>query len=250
MPELDVTAAERTITREWGGFVDRLRALDGPGWDRPTRLTGWSVRDLVAHTVWGTSMEADALRRWRTGETDPADGRTVDAATAPAELLAEITSSTGALGAELARVVNGDPGRPVPMPYGEMPVALVLQVFVMEAGVHASDLAAAVGDENRLEPDVVTATVPVLAAFLPVFGGAAEEKPAEGTVVALDAPSIDLRLRFTDGAWSVDRGDSPAEVISGDDSTLTLFALGRVPATSVRGPAPARDAFKAWFPGP
>jgi uncharacterized protein (TIGR03083 family) len=230
--------------------VNRLRALDAAGWDRPTRLAGWSVRDLVAHTVWGTSMEADALRRWRTGEADPAEGRTVDATTVPAELLAEITSSTGELGAELARVAGGDPGRPVPMPYGEMPVALVVQIFVMEAGVHASDLAAALGEEARLEPDVVAATVPVLGAFLPVFASTAEEKPADGTVVALDAPSVALRLRFSDGVWSVDGGDSPAEVISGDDSTLTLFALGRVPASAVHGPAPARDAFKAWFPGP
>jgi hypothetical protein len=46
-------------------------------------------------------------------------------------------------------------------------------------------------------------------------------------------------------------GDGPAEVIAADDdSTLVLFALGRLPAEAVHGCTSTAHRFKTWFPGP
>jgi uncharacterized protein (TIGR03083 family) len=248
---LSADEVRRAVAREWDRFESTLRSLPGSDWDRPTILTGWSVRDLVAHTAWGTSMEADALRRWRTGEAGPAEGQPVDPAIPPQRLLAEQLASSGELRGQLAQLGDGDPARAVPMPYGEVPLDLVLQIVAMEAGIHAYDVTATCQGGQRLDADVVAATTVVLGAYLPILASAAPERPAEGTLVALRSPSIDLRLRLDGGAWALADGDGPAEVIAADDdSTLILFALGRVPAGAVHGCTSAAHRFKAWFPGP
>jgi hypothetical protein len=139
------------------------------------------------------------------------------------------------------------------MPYGPVPIDLVLPIFTMEAGIHAHDLLATCGRPEALSVEVVTATAIVLAAYLPILASAAEaeEPPAEGTVVALRSPSVDLRLRFSERAWAPANGHGPIDVIAADDDTsLLLFALGRAPVEVVHGSASAAGKFKAWFPGP
>jgi hypothetical protein len=87
--------------------------------------------------------------------------------------------------------------------------------------------------------------------YLPILASAAAEPPADGTVVALRSPSVDLRLRFSEQAWTPANGHGPIDVIAADDDTsLLLFALGRAPAGVVHGSASAAGKFKAWFPGP
>ncbi|WNB87139.1 maleylpyruvate isomerase N-terminal domain-containing protein [Cellulomonas sp. ATA003] len=136
MPD-DVTATAALIRAEWAGF---LALLDGalregtlpdgspgevpaevPGavrggspdgartvWDRPSRLAGWTVEDLVRHVHWGTTLETAGLRLATSGGAGVAHGRelTVDrdaivpalrqALDALTAALADATSSTGA----------------------------------------------------------------------------------------------------------------------------------------------------------
>ena len=251
---LSAAEVQRVVRRAWDRYVTVLDSLAPCDWDRPTELAGWAVRDLVAHTVWGVSMQADALRRWRTKADGPGAGRTVDPSSEPATLLDAQVAACAELAHALDHlagpdVVHGDQ-RPVPMPYGELPVDLVLQILAMEAAVHDRDLQAVVGDPDPLGPHAVSATAVVLAAFLPVLASTSGKAPAAGTAVVLRSPTLELGLRHDGSSWSVGPAAASAEVISGDDSSLVLFALGRAPARAVSGSARARADFKAWFPGP
>jgi uncharacterized protein (TIGR03083 family) len=256
MSEDTRSAADRTrdaVDRDWGSAVDRLAVLDDDGWATPTRCAGWTVADLVRHTVWGVSMEADALRRVRLAEDGTADGLDLPRDTPPTELLARLREARSDLVDELGQVA-ADPGRPAPMPYGDVPVSAVLDVFVMEAAVHAGDVAHALGADVPLEPDAVAATAAVLAAFFPVFAANSTSPPADGTTFALAGSSVRLAGGWTDGALQMGDVDAPAVSVTGEDSPVLLFALGRLPADdprlTVTGDAGLARAFKTYVPGP
>lgn len=257
MSALSAEAVRQAVRREWDRFLALATSSaagdDGGSWRRPTRLAGWTVADLAVHAVWGVSMEADALRRARTGDAGAAEGRMLQASTEPNVVLDALHEAERSLLDELALVSDADGERPVPMPYGIVPLAGVLPIFVMEAGVHANDLAAAVGADEELAPDVRAATAPVLRIFLPALAAAASERPREGTTVSLDGPTVSLRFRFADGRWTAD-DDAPATsaVTADDDSTILLYALGRIEPDDRRLNATDRtvlEAFKRWCPG-
>lgn len=242
-----------SVGRSWGRFLAQLRAAGDGDWSRPTRLAGWTVADLAAHAVWGASMEADALRRWRTGAPGRAEGRTIDASAGADALIAAFDEAQQALVGELARLDGEDRDRPVPMPYADLPLDSVLPILVMEAGVHTNDLLAAFGNDEPLPEDVTAASVTFLKVFAPFLAAQAAEVPSDPTVVRLSSPGIDLRLSFAGGTWSLtgpgDSGDEAhVAVRAADDSTLMLYALGRVD-TGVEPPEAGRT-FKRWFPGP
>lgn len=238
---LTADQAREAVARCWGSA---LEALPDDAWERPTRCTGWSLLDLTRHAAWGTSMEADALRRSRLGEagsgigTEPTGGR--------AEVEPAVRASVAALVSELDRAA--ELGDAVEIPFGAVPSPFALQVFTMEAGVHADDVLAAMGRDEPLGPDVVAATSVVLAAVLPVL---AAEVPAEGTVVGLTGPTVDLRFGVVDGAWQAVDAAPTVSVRGSSDTAVLRFVLGR---TGADDPALEVDegarAFKAWFPGP
>lgn len=255
---LAVAEVRAAVAREWGRFIATLPAsADTAGWRARTRCQDWTVADLAAHTVWGASMEADALRRARLGLTEPAEGRTIDAAAvAPEVIVAELYAARQALVEELAVLGDHDGDRIVPLPYGQLPLAVFLPILVMEAGIHTDDLAAAVRlSDDPLPDDVVVAGTAFLATFLPLLAATAQETPAPGTVVALRGATVDLRLSFGDRGWSTETvSDATALIESEDDSTIVRFALGRLapgdPRLAVSGFPGLGHAFKRWFPGP
>ncbi|MEJ2870894.1 maleylpyruvate isomerase family mycothiol-dependent enzyme [Actinomycetospora sp. OC33-EN08] len=242
----DVQARE-AVARCWGGALEVLETLPDDGWALPTRCAGWSVLDLARHGAWGTSMEADALRRAGAGEDGSGVGIEPDGG--PSAVLAALRASVADLVAALDRPGVGEGS--VTIPFGGIPAAFALQVFAMEAGVHADDLAAALGRDGELGADVVTATGVVLPAVFPVLAATAGQVTAEGTVVALQGPTLDLRFGVVDGAWAAVDLAPTATVRSDSDTALLRFALGRVGADD---PALQVDegarAFKTWFPGP
>ena len=245
---LPLDAVRAAVDREWERFRGLLGSLD---WSAPTRLPGWNVGDLAVHAVWGVSMEADALHRRRTGRDGRADGRTVPAGAVREEL----GVACAALGGELDRLTEDDLGSTVPLPYGDVPVVVFSQILVMEAGVHTSDLAVAAGRASGLAPDVVEATAMTLRLFLPGLAVSASERPATGTTIALCGETVDLGFRYVGDRWEATPGPAPADAtITCDDSTVLLFALGRVPGTdarlSISGDQDAGRRFKLWMPGP
>ena len=168
------------LQREWEWVTRLLAGLGDEDWNQPTRCAGWTILDLGRHVVWGVSMEADALRRARTGERDPADGTTMADDSRPQEVLEALDTAVADLDAE-ARELGPDAGtRTCPMPYGDVPLSVALDVFVYEAGIHASDFAHALGEERPLADDVVPATAFVTTQFLPVFASGGTTSPLPG----------------------------------------------------------------------
>ena len=94
--------------------------------------------------------------------------------------------------------------------------------------------------------------VELLPAFLPL---AATRLADEGAGFRLVAPTTTTTVVSRDGSWQTGEPlpDLACE-IRGDDSSIALFALGRVgadhPSLEVEGPAALAKGFKDFFPGP
>ncbi|MCK6210043.1 maleylpyruvate isomerase family mycothiol-dependent enzyme [Georgenia sp. EYE_87] len=263
--------ATSLIGRDWASFLD---LLDGAGWETPTRLEGWSVEDLARHVHWGMTLEADALELLA--------ARSVGGAAAAAGAVGQAGEAAGPAG-EASRVARGepleapreqivpalrsararllralaaapsDPAAPVPMPYGDMPLAFALQIFVMEAAVHRSDLAHAVGVDDRLGPGTHAAAASVLQAFWPVLAADATAVPPAGTGFLLRGASVSIEAEYDGAAWAAPTGPH-AVVISGDDDAVLLAGYGRLPVEAARvriaGDVALARRLKEYVPGP
>jgi uncharacterized protein (TIGR03083 family) len=169
---IEPATATDVVRTEWTRFVDTLAAAGPEVWERPTRLAGWTVEDLARHVHWGTTLEADGLALAASGSAGPAAGAPLEG---PRE---EIVPALRRAVAGLVRCLEVLP-RPVtgavPMPYGELPMALALDVFVMEAALHGSDLADAVPGRGRggdsLPPEARGSSATVMQAFWPAPHG-------------------------------------------------------------------------------
>jgi uncharacterized protein (TIGR03083 family) len=255
-PDQGLTPAQAraAVARDWGRALDALDGLGDAAASTPTRCTGWTVTDLARHAAWGTTMEADALRRSRTGA--PGSGEGHEPTGGPAEVAAALRAGVADLDAELAHAADLAPDAALTIPFGTIPALFGLCVFTMEAGVHADDVVAACGRDEAWGDDVVRATTTVLPPVLPVLAGAGgETPPPEGTVLALRGSTVDLRFALLDGAWQAAPGeDATATVVGADDTAVLRFALGRTgaddPRLSLEGETGLAAGFKRWFPGP
>jgi uncharacterized protein (TIGR03083 family) len=250
---LDLHTSRDAIVREWDKFFVRLQGTSD--WDTPVRCEGWSIADLVAHTAWGISMEADALSRIKKGDTDPASGVVQDPKANREALLDAATAARDQLYTQLEQLTPEDLSKSAPMPYGPIPVPFALQVFVMEAGVHGNDLADALGQPEELAEDVITATAIVLGGSLPLLAQASQMVPASGMTYRLTGTNVSLDLANLEEGWQVGPVEiEPDCMISASDSDLILFAMGRIPSDdtslTITGDTGMASQFKAYFPGP
>lgn len=284
------------VAREWGAVVGMLRLADDAAWRARTRLAGWTLSDLVRHTHWGTTLEADGLRLLGTDGAERAAGWVPDVPDTdlPDALAGAADGLVARLGA-LAAWLDGlapapappvpDPQVPappdpragvVPMPYGDVPLALALDVFTMEAAVHRSDIAHALGrpEGATIAPDAVPACVTFLGTYLGYFGAAAQARPPDGTLLRLRGESFVLDARFASGAWSAatraaaagtdghdgvpaivgDGTTAPTTTLTGTDSAVLLVAYGRLPLDAaplaVGGDPEHAARLKEYLPGP
>jgi uncharacterized protein (TIGR03083 family) len=250
---LNVEEARDSIAREWATFADRLARAHEQAWSAQTRLAGWTVADLVVHAVWGVTMEADALRRARLDLPGRADGRTVSPDEDRAVLTENVRQARAELVDELAQLDGQDLSSTAPMPHGDVPIGVLLDVFAMEAGIHGSDLAAALGDEQPLSPTVVRATETFLLGFLPMLAQASPP-PAGADSFALTGDTVRITGHWREQGLVVDETNRPALTIEGDDTAVLLFALGRAQADDARlrhhGDRDLAVNFKSYVPGP
>lgn len=255
---LGLTQARDAVRRDIGEAIDLLTEIDPSDWDLPTRLEGWSVRDLGRHLADGQELQAEGWNRLRRGEDEPADPATMSSDD-PDEIVTAIGDRHDRFLAELDAVDEADLARGCPMPYGTLPGAVVLQVAAMEAGVHRSDLEDALGRNGiHLEPDTLDAIFTILPGFLPQLAMAATERPGPGTGIRLAASDgATISLRFGGSGWeTVDAGatTAPAYTVSGEPAAVALFALGRIPANhgslTIEGDVEMAGRFKVHFPGP
>jgi uncharacterized protein (TIGR03083 family) len=249
---IDLATATAVIRAQWTRFADTLAAAGPEVWEKPTRLAGWTVEDLARHVHWGTTLESDGLRLAAAGQAGPAAGTPLEGSRE--EIVPALRQAFADLLRCLEQVPEPLPGA-VPMPYGEVPMPLALQVFVMEAAVHGGDLSDAVtGTGGRaLPPEARASCAAVFQGFWSALAAAATAAPAGGTTVRLAGPTVRMEATFDGAAWAPVAGE-PSVVVEGSDDDVLLFAYGRLPFEAanltVTGDREVAVRFKEFVPGP
>lgn len=224
--------------------------------DRPTRLTGWVVRDLVAHVAWGQAMEAAALRKALDGEAGPLPPGPRPAAPDPVGALHRGHAALTEAVAAVAEHADVDSLGAVRLPTGVLPVQGAALLFAVEATTHAADLADALGVAHALTPEALTACIAFTVPLLD-YTGALGCGARVGTTLALRGCRLTVRATRDEKTWRFETGpgNGPVDVtVAGSDEALVLFTLGRLAADSdrlsVSGDADLAARFKDFFPGP
>lgn len=247
---MDGTTATEVVDQQWRRVLDLLgEVADRSQWSRPTRLDGWDVHALARHVHWGMTLEADGLRLAQGGEGVAAGLPGPDD---PDQLLRALGAAHRRLVEEL-RATATDDDATVPMPYGRIPLPVARTIFVMEAGMHRSDVEHAVRGEVMLARDVVGACAEFVQTFGPALAAGAEERPPAGTRIRLLGTAVDVGLAFDGRTWSAADGE-PTVQVEGSDTHVLLHAYGRLPlahaALRVTGDRRVAERFKAYVPGP
>jgi uncharacterized protein (TIGR03083 family) len=212
---MDVTQARIAdeLQAEREALTAYLESLPEAAWDKQSLCEGWTVKDLMAHTV---GIAADVANRRLDGVGSPeANQRQVDERKdrTPRELLDE-WADQGKLLEDGVRVLEDDFWN---APYTDnFNVGQALQRMVEDIWVHGQDIRIPLGDPTTTSPALVS---------------------------TLEVASRDLanrlpRLAPDVGAVTIDAGDFSSAVegpgsvdvtIKGDPVTLGLVSTGRIP---------------------
>ena len=152
-------------------------------WTAPSPCTEWDARGVLNHLIGGVKMVAVCV-----------PGGTIDHAALGGDLGGSDPAGTFRVIADDAvAAFRNDPsvlGRPVKMPFGEMPGGMVIGLFTNDAFVHAWDLARATGQSTDLDPQFAQGVMAAVRGFVtddfrkPGFFDA--EKPAPAGATAAD----------------------------------------------------------------
>ena len=128
-------------------MVAAVRGIPASGWDLPSNLDGWSVRDLVAHAT-GSATKVVALLEggelWD-GPSNPADWTRDD----PAAVLTELT------GRLRAALPHADLEAIRASPQGDAPIRRALAFPVCDLALHSWDLHRSLGTVVELPEDLL-----------------------------------------------------------------------------------------------
>jgi uncharacterized protein (TIGR03083 family) len=256
----DQTTAAQAAQRDLGAIIDRLEGLADADWSLPVRCTGWQVTDLAAHLVGAARGQAEGLRRAAAGSTEPVAFAPL-ADRDPGTLTAALKDGRDGLLSALTELPPRALAGAVPLPPGLLPAVVALQIVPLEYGFHRNDLECALGDPADLGQDIAATLLASLPGMLPLLAAGSPMHspgavPAGPVSFRLAAPGARFLASHDGSAWSVAADDGHAAVtceISGGDSPVALFVMGRIdaghPSLTVTDPDAAR-AFKRYFPGP
>jgi uncharacterized protein (TIGR03086 family) len=168
-------------------FGENLHSVGDDQWDDPTPATQWDVRALCAHVVdeqfWTPPLLA---------------GKTVDEAgdDIPADTLGDDPKAAWdtASAAGLAAVDAVELDQTVHLSFGDFPAEEYLMQLFADYLIHGWDLARATGQDERLDPELVSACATWFAGMEEAYRGA----EAVGPPVAVDSddPQDQLLGRF------------------------------------------------------
>jgi uncharacterized protein (TIGR03086 family) len=137
--------------RAMAEFADRAGLIRPEQWAAPTPCTDWDVRGLVNHIVnedrWTVPLFA--------GATIEEVGSGLDGDLLGTDPVGSVESAVAGAAAAV-----GEPGaldRTVHLSFGETPAAEYAYQLLADHLVHAWDLAAAIGVDRDLDPEVVSA---------------------------------------------------------------------------------------------
>jgi len=256
----DQPTAIQATERDLAAITGRLDGLADADWNAPVRCRGWQVTDLAVHVAGAAGGQAEALRRGATGVTDlarlaPPPDRD------PRSLIADLKDRQDRLISALRELPQHALEGTVPLPFGLLPAAVALQIVPLEYGFHRNDLDWALGDPVPLSQDISSTLLGIVPGLLPMLAGGSPvhnpgARPAEPVSFQLTTPSARFLASYAADGWSVTPYDSSAAVtcqISGDNSAVALFIMGRIsashPTITASNPS-AAHAFKRYFPGP
>lgn len=185
----------------------RLAALvgdfDDEAWATPSRCTGWTARDVIAHLVgvnnfWLRSIQAGLAGHPTTilAAFDPASTPPVlvqlMAAQSNQEVFEQFVSGSEMLLGVLAGLDDHDWSIPAESPAGHVPIRLVVHHALWDSWVHERDIALPLGVNVAEEPDEVVICLRYVAALSPTLGF------GSGRVItgrfAVDATNPDVRF--------------------------------------------------------
>jgi uncharacterized protein (TIGR03086 family) len=128
------------------GFVSLVNEV-GPGqWSAPTPCSDWDVRALVNHVVGEERWTVPLME----GKTIADVGDSLDG-----DLLGDDPVAAASAAAHAAQEAAGAPIEKVHLSYGDEDPAEYLRQLAADHLIHGWDLAAAIGAEPRLDPDLV-----------------------------------------------------------------------------------------------
>jgi uncharacterized protein (TIGR03086 family) len=143
---MDVVELHRRASEE---FLRRVTMIHPDQWDGPTPCTDWDVRALVNHIV--------AEERWTvplmSGQTIEDVGSSLDG-----DLLGDNPADAATHSAHAAQQSLAEPvsaGATVQLSYGEEQAAEYVWQLTTDHLVHAWDLAVAIGQDPRMDPELV-----------------------------------------------------------------------------------------------
>lgn len=148
-----------------GEFAKRLRAVTPDDWDKPTPCGEWNVRQLVEHVIGGTHMATILFRGGTRDDALAAFGRDNIGANA-------VEGFNGAF-RTMVDVINkpGTLAKTVHHPAMDMPATQLVQFRIGDMGLHAWDLARAIGADDTLNSKLVDL---MWSALEPMRGGMAQ----------------------------------------------------------------------------
>jgi uncharacterized protein (TIGR03083 family) len=250
---LELGQARTAIMRELDGAIDRLEQATGQDWNRPVRCEGWRVLDLAFHLADAPRATADACRRMLQG-IDVAGDRPDPPAREPDQIIRCLRAGRAELDQAMEELTTDSLANRFPLYFITLPGPFGLHLTALEIGTHRNDLAWALADEQPLPPDIIDAAA-VMVPHILLFGSrSAAAKPAAPFVFKLSGEKLKISLRF-EREWSLaDDPSLPSCEITGDDSAIALFALGRIdlkhPSIAIAGEVDDAASFKTFFPGP
>jgi uncharacterized protein (TIGR03086 family) len=176
------------LSRADNGFTQRLVLVRRDQWAARTPCAAWDVRALVNHVVGANRRYMMLLHGATAGEVDAT--RTAD------HLGDDPVASFVATAAEL-RAAFREPGAmacTARHPAGERTGAQLLEMRVLDVGVHTWDLARAIGADESLDPNVVAFALMLqdtfqegreTGSFAPPPGEAPADRSAQGRLLHL-----------------------------------------------------------------
>ena len=138
--------------RAQDGFDAALAGVGPDRWDGPSTCTGWSVRDVAGHVIWAQRQ----LRAWATGEPYAEEGGPGSAH--PGALAAgdPVPTWRAARRESVAELTEEALARPTAIPgIGEVPLVAMVTLLITDTVTHTWDIAHAVGNEVKLDPELV-----------------------------------------------------------------------------------------------
>ena len=240
LTDTDPAAVARTVLVAWADTLDAAKGLAGEdGLDRPSRLPGWTGRDICIHLgLWPDQQPlADILASARSGApgtSQPPDRH--NAAVLAAHRGADDATVLGALEASrdsLARWLDSpDFAREARLPgssiLGPMPALTIAHAGTFELAVHGLDLATC--GARPPGPELLDAG---LAALVDVTGCLAARTGVRGRL-ALRTPEGGWWTATRPGeGWTAGPVTGPAPdgvVVDGEPATLLDAAAGRTNA--------------------